>query len=199
MSNNTHAAAGYTIIEMLVVISVVAIVSTVMLNVFTSAFFPYLELQKEGSAMSQLSYQSNRVTNVLRSTTGIESANDNDLTIYAYLYPSDAYASKIKYYMKDEAGKKVLAADVVPMTANPPTGVPDESKKKTITILHSLAVPPNGRLFTYLNAGNGIVSAPVSDTSIVKSIKLSLGMNIDGTTVQNMDVLVVIRNRKNNL
>lgn len=197
MSNKTER--GFTVLELLVTMTITAILSTIVLQVFVGTFSAYMKLQKESSALSQLSFQSNRVTNVLRSTISIESANDNDITLYAYFYPSDAYASKVKYYVQTNGSTKSLVADLTPMTANPPTGTTIDAKKKTVTIVNNLTIPQSGKLFTYLNAGNGVIAAPVTDTSIIKSIKLSLGISVDKTTVQNMDVQIVIRNRKNNL
>lgn len=191
--------SGFTLAETMIVILLIGLVSSLIFSIFSSTFLGYLKLQSQASTVGQLSFQSNRVTNVLRSTIGIESANDNDLTVFAYFYPSDAYASKVHYYVKDNGDKKMLLADLTPMDGNPPTGVPDLTKKKTLQIVDDLYLPTGTKLFTYLNAGNSPISTPVPSTDTIKSIRLNLGASLDKKNSQNLDVQIVIRNRKSNL
>ena len=60
---------------------------------FNTSLSQYISLQAEGSSFSDLATQSQRVANVMRGLTDINSVSATDIDCYAYFAPSDAYVS----------------------------------------------------------------------------------------------------------
>lgn len=197
LHRKSSSSAGFTIIELLVVISLVAIVSTFAFTFFNTSINQYLSLQQNSDAFNDLSSHYQRLANVLRGLTDISSASDNDLTVYAYFSPNDAYASLIHYYI---TGGKLLA-DVTPLTANPPNGTLITSQKKTYTIINQFVSIPGVPTFVYIDAANTILTTPVVDQHTVKSIKVNLAVpsKSPSLTNQSLTLQVSLRNRKTNL
>lgn len=198
-AHSARTTAGFTLVEIVITIALIGIFSVIFLVMFKSTLFGYLTLQKQAASFSQLSAQADRVANVLRGATSVQSAADNDLTVYAYFYPSDAYVSQVHYYVVTTNGQKQLKADLTPMTANPPLGTLDTAKKRTLTLIDNFYQPSGSKLFSYLNATNTFLSTPVNDLATVKTIQINLSTNVDGTASQSINLQVFLRNKKNNL
>lgn len=163
---------------------------------FKTNLFTYLDLQKDASSLTDLAGESQRIASVVRGTTGITSAGANDLVMYAYFYPTDTYVSQVHYYISNSQ----LLADVTPMSANPPTGTLLTAQKQTYTIIGYFSEPAGTNLFTYLDASNTVLAAPVSDVNTIKGITVTLATpNSVGTSRQTMTLTVSLRNKKTNL
>jgi prepilin-type N-terminal cleavage/methylation domain-containing protein len=198
MSNHKQQSAGFTLIELLVSITLLAIIGTTFIVFFKSTFFNYLHLQSDGSALTQLSSQAERVAGVVRGTTDITSAGSDDLIMYSYFYPSDTYVSLLHYYLQTSGGVTQLLADVTPMSANPPIGSPLISQKKTYTIIDNYYQSSGGSLFSYLDSSGNALSLPISDLTTIKGIQINLAAK-GATATQTIHVQVSLRNRKTNL
>lgn len=176
----------------------VGILSTIVFTIMNTMINQYFSLQKESTNLTDLTAQSHRISNVLRSSTEIEAANDTELVAYAFFSPNDIYVSRIRYYVTD----KKLKADVIDMTANPPIGSQIPESIKTYTILDSYLPVQGIPLFEYLNSTNQTISQPISDLSSIKAIRVNLavagGTNQEGSK-QAISVAVSLRNRKSNL
>ena len=197
--HSTDTSTGFTLVEIVITIALIGIFSVIFLVMFKTTLFSYLDLQKQATSFSQLSAQADRIGNVIRGATSVQSAGDNDLTVYAYFYPSDAYVSQVRYYVITSNGQKQLKADLTPMTANPPLGTLNVSRKRTLTLIDNLYQPASGKLFSYTNATNTVLATPVSDLATVKTVNINLSTNIDNTVAQSMQLQVFLRNKKNNL
>jgi prepilin-type N-terminal cleavage/methylation domain-containing protein len=192
--------AGFTIIEMTVVMAIALIVSLTAYTIFSTLLNQYFGLQKDSSEFTNLASQSQRVANVVRGLTDIVSASNSDLTVYAYFAPDDTYVSQVHYYLN--AGQTTLYADVTPMTANPPIGSLIPAQKVTHTIIDDYHVLPGLNLFSYLDGSGNTLSPPLSDENSVKSIKINLAVPADHPTPngnQQISLQVFLRNRKTNL
>ena len=190
--------SGFSIVELLVVISLIGILSTIVFASFNSSINQYFSLQREGTNFTDLAGQSNRIANVLRGLYDIEAANQNEIVVYAYFFPNDQYASKVHYY-KNTANTK-LYADVTPMTANPPIGTPISSKIKTYTILDNYTKVANVNLFDYLSSTGTTLPAPITDLKTIKGIRVNLAVPAGiASKDQSVSVQVSLRNRKTNL
>ncbi|MDB5163505.1 MAG: hypothetical protein JWS12_122 [Candidatus Saccharibacteria bacterium] len=204
-SHNLHtsiskSASGFTIIEVLVVISLSAIIGLATFSFFNDSFRNYLALQEDGTAFSDLSLQSQKLASVLRGVTDFVTVNSNDITVYAYFSPQDAYVSQVHYYHNIDNTK--LMADITPMTANPPNGTLITAKKRTYTVVGRLYTPPSSSIFTYLDSSGNPLTLPISDLLTIKGIKVSLSVPSKGTGVagySTMSLQVSLRNRKTNL
>lgn len=192
--------AGFTLIEMLVTLVLTGIVVIVMYASFNAFISQYFVMQKSGTQFSEMAASSQRLANVLRGTTDFLAVGDNDVTVYAYFYPKNAYVSQVRYYLNTR--NNALLADVTPMTGNPPAGTPITANKKTYTIISNYYKAPGVNLFTYLDAAGNPLPLPVSDQHIIKGMKLVLatpGPDTAPNTPQTMSLNISLRNRKTNL
>ncbi len=190
---------GFTLVELLVSITLIAIIGTTFLVFFKSSIFNYLNLQKDATSFTQLDSQATRVSNVLRSATGIVSADANDLVVYAYFYPSDTYVSLLHYYVDSSSGTKQLKADLTPMSANPPIGSPLTAQERTFVVIDNLYLPAGTNLFDYLSAAGTTLGLPITDLQTIKGIRVNLAAQTSSGGNQAIDVQVSLRNRKTNL
>jgi len=198
-SRNRHA--GFTLVELMITIIMVGMVTITFYTFFHSSLFGYLNLQKDASSFAQLNSQSARIANVLRGTTDIVSADQNDLVVYAYFYPNDQYVSLLHYYIVTTAGgDKTVNADLTPMTSNPPVGTPITASKRTFTVIPNYYQKSGGSLFTFLSASGSGLSTPITDLRAIKGITVNLATTVTTAGAnQELSVQVSLRNRKTNL
>jgi prepilin-type N-terminal cleavage/methylation domain-containing protein len=192
--------AGFTIIEMTVVIVISLIVSLTAYTIFSTLLNQYFGLQQDGAEFTNLASQSQRIANVVRGSTDIISATSTDLSVYSYFFPNDTYVSQVHYYLN--AQQDTLYADVTPMTSNPPIGVPIPAQKETHTIIDDYHVLPGLNLFVYLDAAGNPLPMPITDEHTIKSIQINLAVPADHPTPngnQQVSLQVNLRNRKTNL
>lgn len=198
MLHHKSGQAGFTLVELTVVMSLAVIVSVTLYTAFQSSYGGYLGLQKDATSLTDLASQSQRISKVLRGATTIESVAANDITFYAYFAPTDAYVSKVRYYLS--ADTKKLYVDITPMTANPPIGTLITSQKRTYTILDNFKQTSGVTLFTYLNSAGSAMTLPISDMNSIKGVRVSLATDVaSGKTNQVIAVQVSLRNKKTNL
>jgi prepilin-type N-terminal cleavage/methylation domain-containing protein len=198
--NNTppiNHERGFSLVELVIVMTLTLIMSTMFYTFFKTNLVTYLNLQKDASGFTDVATQSARIANVMRGLTDITSAASNDIVAYAYFYPTDTYVSQVHYYLNGDS--TVLYADVTPMTANPPTGALIPANKKTYTIISSFKQTTGQTLFNYLGASGNILTLPISDLQTIKAIRVNLGAATSGTANQAMTLDVNLRNRKTNL
>ena len=191
--------AGFTLVELLVSIVLIAIIGTTFIVFFKSSIFNYLNLQKDATSFTQLDSQAARVSNVLRGVTDIVSADANDLVVYAYFYPSDTYVSLLHYYVVSSNGTMQLKADLTPMSANPPIGTPLTAQMHTFVVINNLYLPTGTNLFDYLSSNGTTLGLPIADLQTIKGIRVNLAAQTASGGNQAIDVQVSLRNRKTNL
>jgi hypothetical protein len=177
--------------------SLTIIVTSSFYIFFKSSLFSYLNLQSQATNFTDVAIQSQRISSVVRGLTGIISAGNNDLQIYAYFYPQDAFVSQVHYYLNGTSTQ--LLADVTAMTANPPTGTLITNSKKTYTIITNFKQGASTNLFQYLDASNTLLAVPVADLTAIKAIKINLAASAPANTNQMLTIQVSLRNRKTNL
>jgi len=192
-------SAGFTLVELLVGIMLMAIIGTTFLVFFKSSIFNYLNLQSDATNLTQINSQAMRVATVMRGATSINSAAANDISVYSYFYPSDTYVSLVHYYLQTSGTVTKVLADVTPMTANPPIGSLLMNKTKTYTIVDNFYQPSGGTLFTYLDSSGTALTLPISDLQTIKGIQVNLAAKGSNGSNQSLNVQVSLRNRKTNL
>lgn len=189
---------GFTIVELNVTILLMGILSLVIYASFNTSIASYFGLQKQSMNFTEMAVQTQRISNVLRSSTDIVSVSDSDITVYTYFSPADQYVSKVRYYKNPS--KTQLMADVTRMTANPPIGTEIVSTKRTYTILSNYSEVSGNKLFTYLDASGNTLATPISDLQTIKGIRVSLTSPSSQTgTNQTINTQISLRNRKTNL
>ncbi len=190
--------SGFSLVELLVVISLVGIIVVTFSSFFTNYLILYSKYQQDSLAFSEMAQQSQRVVQVLRGLTDIVSESDNDITAYAYFSPADTYVSLVHYYLS--ADSKKLMVDVTPMSANPPIGSPITAQKKTYTVISNYYQAPGTKLFIYYDSNGTVLTAPVGDEHSIIEIEVNLTEPAShGTKQQSLSVTVSLRNRKTNL
>jgi len=200
MSLRKLSSDGFTIVELSMVMILIAIISTATYTFINTSTSQYLALQQDGIVFGDLAFQSQRIAQVVRGLTDISQASADEITMYAYFYPKDTYASLIRYYT--DSTKTTLYADVTTMTANPPIGTPIASTKKTYTIISPFYAPTGISTFTYLDSFGATLAMPITDLHTIKEIKITLAVPVKAPVVKGNDsisLLVSLRNRKTNL
>ncbi len=195
--HNTAHQRGFSLVELVIVMTLVLILSTMFYTFFKTNLFTYLNLQKDASSFTDVAGQSARIANVIRGATDITSAAANDLVAYAYFFPTDTYVSEVHYYLN--ADSTVLYADVTPMTSNPPIGTLITANKKTYTIISDFQQTQGQTLFNYLNSSGSVMTLPIADLHTIKGVRVNLGADTSGTVNQAITLDVSLRNRKTNL
>jgi len=198
MSPHKLSSQGYTLVELLVSMTLLVIIGMVFLVFFKSALFSYLNLQTDASNFTELSSQEMRISSVIRGLTTINSASANDLSIYAYFYPNDTYESLTHYYLNQSGNTTKLMVDVTPMSANPPIGTPLTAQEKTYTLLDSFYKPSGSSLFTYFDNGGNQLTPPISNLDTVEAIRVNLGTTVSSGGNQSLQVQMSLRNRTTN-
>jgi len=196
--NARSASRGFTLVEMLVVMAIAGLASVTLFTFANTAIKRYFPLHEEGLAFSEMSIGAQRIASVVRGLTDINAATSDNLDIYAYFSPQDVYVSQISYYKSN--GK--LLADITPMTANPPIGIPIIASKKTYTIISDLFVPNGTQTFVYLDGAGAPLSMPISDLHGIKGVQVNLGVPLDDPAEGGSNTIsleVTLRNRKTNL
>jgi prepilin-type N-terminal cleavage/methylation domain-containing protein len=191
---------GFSLLELLVVFTVLGVVVATSLGFFTNSINQYVNLQREGMEFGDMTLQSQRITNVLRGLTDITEATSDSLTVYAYFSPNDTYVSLIRYYKN--ADKTALSADVTPMTANPPIGTPLTSQLKTFAVIENFFNDTNVKTFEYLDSGGTNLSLPIADLHTIKGIRVTLSVPTYAPIANKSTSIssqVSLRNRKTNL
>jgi prepilin-type N-terminal cleavage/methylation domain-containing protein len=195
LSNNRRSTreAGFTLVELLLVIVLVGIIGASFASFFTNYTILYSKYQSDASNFTELAEQSQRIADVLRSLTDIVSESANSITFYAYFSPDDTYVSEVSYYLSNN-GTQVMAS-VTPMTANPPIGTPITAETHIYTIISNYYQAPGGSLFGYYNASTSL-SLPISDEHSITQIQVNLAepasRNPHGQT---LSITVSLRNR----
>jgi prepilin-type N-terminal cleavage/methylation domain-containing protein len=190
--------SGFTLVELLLVIMLVGVLFASFGVFFNGYLKLYANYQKDANNFSELAQQSQRISYVVRGIVDIISEAPDDLSAYAYFSPVDNYTSVVHYYLN--ANKTALMADVTPMTANPPNGTLITASKRTYTIIANYSQPSGASLFTYYDAGGGVLTTPVANQHIINSISINLSEPASQNHAgQQLAVKVSLRNRKVNL
>ncbi|HXE09844.1 MAG TPA: prepilin-type N-terminal cleavage/methylation domain-containing protein [Verrucomicrobiae bacterium] len=190
--------AGFSLVELLVVISLIAIVAVSFGSFFTNYLILYSKYQQDSLDFSEMTQQSQRLAQVLRGLTDIVSESGNDLTVYAYFSPADAYVSQVHYYLT--ANNTQLKVDVTPMTANPPNGTLLTAQKKTYTIISNYFQVSGTSLFNYYDANGTLLTPPIADEHSIVQIQINLAEPASHSSKgQTLSMTISLRNRKINL
>lgn len=188
---------GFTITELVIVITLIAIIATTFYTAFNSSFRSYVGLQHDASSLTDVAHQTQRIASVVRGATNIQSVAADNLVVDAYFYPSDNYPSRVRYYMN--AGRTQLMADVTPFNDNPPAGTLLTDQRRTFTIIENFKQISGTPLFQYYSTTTQPLTFPVENLNIIKSIKVNLAAATASGGDQKMSLEVSLRNRKTNL
>jgi prepilin-type N-terminal cleavage/methylation domain-containing protein len=91
--------AGYTLIELLIVITLTSMIAVPLVIFSYKGLSSYEFLQAQSNTSTELSTLSQRMGKVIRGATTIIDAQSNTLTIYGYFSPQDTMVKKIRYFI----------------------------------------------------------------------------------------------------
>ena len=188
--------SGYSLLEMLIAISLVSILTLVVVNFFTTISRGYNYLQTESSAAVDLSNTMDRVAKVIRGATDVVDAQTNSLTIYGYFLPNDAVVDKIKYYVSGTD----LKVSVIPPTGSGPNYTYDPANEKIYTISRSIPVGAPVVFTYYDDLGNQLTGSFA--TTQIKQVGIQITTNPNPKVLRkslSSQTTVTLRNKKTNL
>lgn len=198
MSARNLDSSGFSLLELMITMGLMGILAIFTYAAFNTSIIEYFGLQKQSINFTDMAVQSQRISNVIRSSTDIVIATQDELTVYAYFSPADTYVSKVHYYKN--SAKTKLFADVTRMTANPPIGTEVAGSTKTYTILDNYSQSSTVKLFAYLDASGNAIVPPIADLHTVKGVRVTLTSPTSQKNVnQTISLQVSLRNRKTNL
>lgn len=179
----------------MIVIVVVAILFATFGVFFDSNLISFLDQQQNSIELTGLQEKSALMGDVIRGTTGIVEANNNNLELYSYFNLTDQYVSLVDYYLN--SSKTELLASVTPMSANPPIGQPITSETKTYVVISKYDYLPGSSLFTYYGLGQNQLFPPINNNNLIISVGINLVSPIAGSNnkTQSLDLVVSLRNR----
>ena len=171
MSYHSSSEGGYSLVELLVVISLTAALA-VPLVIFTyKGMSSYEFLQAQSNTSLELSTLSARMGKVIRGTTGVVATGANTLTVYGYFSPQDTTVKKIRYFI---AGTN-LNIGVTPPTGTAPNFVYAAADEVVTTSRIDLAMGTND-LFTYYDDSGNVLPTGFA-VSQVKAVGLYVAAN----------------------
>jgi prepilin-type N-terminal cleavage/methylation domain-containing protein len=142
--------AGYSLIELLVVMSLTAMLAIPLVIFSYKGLSSYEFLQAQSNTSLELSTLSARIAKVIRGTTGIVSASANTLTIYGYFSPQDTTVKKIRYFISGTN----LNIGVTPPSGTAPNYVYAAADEVVTTTRVDLAMGANSMFTYYDDSGN---------------------------------------------
>ncbi|HVQ44044.1 MAG TPA: prepilin-type N-terminal cleavage/methylation domain-containing protein [Candidatus Saccharimonadia bacterium] len=187
---------GYSLIELLVVMTLTAMIAVPLVMFSYKGLTSYAFLQAQSDTSTELSTLSARIGKVLRGTTGVLSAQPNTVTVYGYFSPADTVIKKIRYYI---SGNNLVIGVTDPDSAAIPATYNNNPEKPTITRV-DLAMGSNTMFTYYDDAGN--VLSPGFATSQVRAIGIYVAANPKAKQLSvpvSLTTRVTLRNFKTNL
>jgi len=187
---------GFTLLEVLLVISIIALITGPLTSFFTRGLLSLNKLDLQTNASTELAILSGKITTVIRNATSVDTAQDNTFIFYSYANPTDTVVSKYRYFVSGNT----LSVGVITAQGNAPNYAypPGQEVVKVMRTDLAMAGRP---MFTYYDMGGTQLTTPATVTS-VKQVGLYLSVNPNSVqlaqpiTITNQ---VTIRNLKNNL
>ena len=194
--NSPLSQAGYSLLELIVSMVIIGGITVPLSTFIINGMKSYQFLQAQSDTSTELGSLSNRISRVVRGTTGIIDAQTNTLTIYAYFSPQDTVVKKVRYFISGSN----LNIGVTPPTGIAPTFTYNASDEVIKTVRLDLVMGSNS-LFTYYDdAGNQLTSG--FQTSQIKQVGLYVAANGSTKLVTvpiAVQTRVTLRNFKTNL
>jgi prepilin-type N-terminal cleavage/methylation domain-containing protein len=195
---NIHKRSdGFTLVELVVSISLIGTMLVIFSLFFTSNYQGYLNLQLGTMRLTEVSNGLQRTARVLRGINIITDAQPKTITGFAYFTPRDETLSKVRYFY-DESQRK-LRVGVIPATGTAPNYTYNPADEQLTTIADN--INSSQPIFSYLNVSGEPATFTASNYKDIYGIGITLTADtIDKTAEpQQFKTSVSLRNRKINL
>lgn len=197
MSRRSIRSSGFTLVELMVSISLIGTLLAVFSIFFINNYQSYLNLQQNTLRANDLSNGLQRIARVLRGLNAITEAKDNILSGFAYFTPRDTTLSKVRYFY--DTSSRTVKVGVTPASGTAPNYTYIQSSEVITTIIDNVNV--TAPIFTYLDL-TGVESSFTTDTlKDIQTIKITLTSDKAGIYARDyqLQTAVSLRNRKTNL
>ncbi|HOX41254.1 MAG TPA: type II secretion system protein [bacterium] len=192
---NTKFAAGYTLIEMTVVIALIGLLSIAISSFFSYGNKSYREGMQKIDTDEICAKAVRDVEKNARGATEITEATANTFEFYAFLRDDIHPApSKVRYYL---ANGELIRSTIAPEGSGPTFTYMENNKKVEIIAEHVVGA----EIFSYYNDASSTLSFPVQ-TDAIKMVEFSIAIDFNTVTPPGPAVqstFVQFRNLKTNL
>lgn len=191
----TKNRSGFTLIEMVVVIGLVAIISFVV-SIFLSQSIKSYRLKRQSVDLQEkAAHVMREFEQTARAATSVASATETEFKFYRFFDLTSLYPTQVRYFL-DGDKFKIGIVDPVPVGNNP--SYPPENEKITLIIDD---VVNTDVLFKYYNGSSAALSDPIDKVS-VRMVELTISLDQNpGAPPDAITELtkVSLRNMKDNL
>ncbi|HEX3082289.1 MAG TPA: prepilin-type N-terminal cleavage/methylation domain-containing protein [Candidatus Saccharimonadia bacterium] len=188
--------AGYSLIELLVVMTLTAMIAVPLVIFSYKGLTSYEFLQAQSNTSTELAILADRMGKVIRGTTGVIDAQANTLTIYGYFSPQDTVVKKVRYFINGTN----LNIGVTPPTGTAPNYTYNVADEVVTTTRIDLTMGTNS-MFTYYDDSGNVLPNGFS-VGQIKAIGLYVAANPRTkqlTVPVAITTRVTLRNFKTNL
>ncbi len=197
MSHHNTRDAGFTIAELVIVVSILGLVVVIFANFFSDNYSSFIQLQTTTVRENALSSASQRVARVIRGMNTITDIGNTTITGYVYFTPADATLSKVHYYY--DSGSRSVKVGVIPATGSAPNYTYSSANERVTTIAEH--IDASSPIFTYLDSSGQSAQFSADTYKDIKGIGIRLKSDKIGGYTSPFDIKtsVTLRNRKTNL
>lgn len=183
---------GFTITELIVVMSLIAIISGFVYIFFSQSIINFLRLQSANITVVDRTRALNRMMQVVRGITNISDAQANSLTATTYFSPTDTVPSRVTYSY--DASTKELTVKTILADGASPNYTYNIANQKTSVVLYGLQLQES--LFAYYNRTGSIAVIDGSDYSSIASVNITINSVVEGNPgPTELSTTVLLRNK----
>lgn len=192
---NKNKKNGFTIIELIVSISLISIITLLVVSMLVASLKTYRTKKQVVDAQEKVAAVMREFEQTTRAASSLISVSANQLSFYRYYDLVSASPTQVRYFVDGNSFKVGLTK---PQGVAPSITYPSASEKIDLIIPD---VINNTQIFNYYN-GNGDVLTGTIDKINVKMIRLTISLDKNGDlppgpTTETTEVM--LRNMKTNL
>jgi len=189
--------AGFSLIEMIVVMFIFTILGGVVANVIVSSNQNYQLLEAQSVVQRDLNLGLDRFNRVMRSATKLLETTNTNVKVWGYPNVNDVAPSEINFFLTETK----ISYSVIAPTGSAPNYTYNPANAKTLTLVPRVTNTGAEPVFVYFDDTNAQLTSPVvmADVKAVEfrplatDVKNSLTKPISATT------RATLRNFKTNL
>lgn len=187
--------SGFTIIEMIVVISLISIITLLVVSMLVTSLKTYRTKKQVVDAQEKVAAVMREFEQTTRAADELISVGQNELSFYRFYDLTSVSPTKVRYFIDGNQFKVGLTQ---------PEGIPPSITYPSSGEKIDLIIPDvinSAEIFNYYN-GNGDILTGTIDSTNVKMIRLTISLDKNGDlppgpTTETTEVM--LRNMKNNL